>query len=339
MNKSSLIGLFAITLVMLIVVLLLQSKDETISTGNLFVPEVSSNLDDIRSLVLRNGTDQLNIQQESSGDWVLQQAENYLVDTGRLAEFLRTIAAAETIEEKTSKAEYYARLGVEEVSSEGNTTEVVLDWGGGNAAILFGDTQGSYRYARHVDQPTAWLVDADVNLSLDISAWLNTELIDIDAGDVLDVNIMHSDGESVSIIRGDGAGYRLADLPEGRTLKYTSILDPIVSLLSGLNFDQVRAQVVDSEQEAKLADTTTTVKLSDDTNIVFSRFVETFVETEEEVSWFRSEIMPSDQPSTVLSAAELEAFRRAVEGWEFQFAKFKADQFVQTLENLLAPQE
>lgn len=335
MNKSSVIRLLVVTLVMLSIVLVLQKQDETVNTGNLFVPEVSSNLDDIRNLVLRNGTDQLDILRTPTGDWVLEQAGNYLVDTGRLAEFLRAIAASKTIEEKTSKAEYYARLGVESVSSEGDSTEVALDWGGGDAVVLFGNTQGSYRYAREIDQPTSWLVDADINLSLDVSTWLNTELIDIDVSNVLDVTILHSDGESLNISRGDDAGYQLAELPDGRSLKYASILDSVVSLLSGLTFDQVRAHAVDTEQDTKLADTTTTIRLNDDTQFVFSRFVE----TDDEVSWFRLGLLPSDQPSTILSTPEIEAFQLAVVGWEFQFANFKTEQITQRLENLLAPQE
>jgi hypothetical protein len=335
MSKSSLIRLSAVILVMLMLVLVLQNKDEMISNGNLFVPEVDSRLDDIHKLELHNGTDQLLIERNASGDWVLAQAQNYLVDTAQLAVFLRTIASATTIEEKTSKPEYYKRLGVEGVSPEGNTVELTLDWDTGKAAILFGDTLGSYRYARQVDQSTAWLVDADVNISFDATAWLNTELTNIDASDVLEVSIVHNNGESVNIILGDDVSYLLSELPEGRSLKYASILDSIGAALFGLNFDRVRAQS-ESVQTVKPADTTTTFRLSDETQIVSSRYIG---EADEEISWFRLEVTPSDQQSTVLSNAELEGFRRAVDGWEFQFTSFKADQFTQTMENLLAPQE
>lgn len=336
MNKVTLIRLSAIILVMLAAVLVLQNKEETISAGDLFVPEVSSKLDDIDKLEMRSGTDQLIIERNPAGDWVLQQAQSYFVDTAQLAVFLRSIAAAKMIEEKTSKPEYYGRLGVEKVSPEGNTVEVTLDWGAGKTAMLFGNTQGSYRYARQTDQSTAWLVDADVNLSLDTSVWLNTELTNIDPNDVLEVSIVHSDGETLKISRDDDDAYHLSELPEGRVLKYASILDSIGSALSGLNFDQVRRQSSDSEQVVKLADTTTTYWLFDRTQIVFSRFVD---QTDEGISWFRLELAFTDHQPIVPPNAELDAFLRAVDGWEFQFASFKADQLAQTLENLLAPQE
>ena len=335
MNKTTLISLSVAILAMLAVVLVL-GNNEADTTNQLFVPDVSTNLDDITRVEIRNYNDRLTIRRHTNGEWLLEQAQNYFVDADRLTAFLRTISAAQTVEEKTAKPEYYPRLGVEDVSADGASVEVGLFWSNQNSHILFGNARGEYRYARVADQPTAWLIDADLDISLDASDWLASKLVNIMEAEVRKIGIRHHDGEAINIVRGEDGEYQ-TDVPEGRELKYASIVNSFGTALSNLGFDQVQPA---STNETNAV---TTFELSDGYRVVFSRVsAETLGdegEGEEEADWFRIQLPSTDQQTTVLSAAQIETLRLAVEGWEFQFLDFKADQIVRRMEDLLSAVE
>ncbi|MBT5031694.1 MAG: DUF4340 domain-containing protein [Proteobacteria bacterium] len=333
MNKTTLISLSVAILVMLAVVLVLENN-ETETTNQLFVPDMGTNLDDINRVEIRNHTDQLVMRRHTNGEWLLEQAQNYFVDVDRLTVFLRTIAAAQTVEEKTAKPEYYPRLGVEDIVADGASVEVGLFWSNQNNRILFGNAQGEYRYARVADQPTAWLIDADLDFSLDVRNWLASELVNIMETDVLEVSIEHSDGESITVVRGEDGAYQTDDVPEGRELKYSAIVNSFGTALFNLDFDQVRPA---SNSEA---DAVTTFQLSDSVRVVFSRVLANKEDDNEDAAnWFRIQLASTEGQTTVLSATEIEALRKATEGWEFKLSDYKADQIVQRMEDLLSAEE
>ena len=57
-----------------------------------------------------------------AGQWVIAEYKNYPVDTGKLRQLLLSLADARKLEEKTSKAEMYRQLGVEDRSAEAGGT-------------------------------------------------------------------------------------------------------------------------------------------------------------------------------------------------------------------------
>jgi len=333
MNKTILIGLSVTIMVMFAAVLILQD-DEAGTDSELFAPVVSANLDDITRVEIRDNSEKLVMTRGPGGDWLLQQAHNYFVDIDRLTVFLRAISTAQTVEEKTAKPEYYSRLGVDDVSPDGASVEVGLFWADQQIQILFGNTQGSYRFARVSDQPSSWLIDTDSdlssNLSLDATDWLVSELINIMETEVLEVNIEHSDSESITLVRGEDGEYSTDDIPEGRELSYATILNSFGGALFRLDFDQVRSA---SDYEVNAV---TTFHLSDGTRIAFTRVPDG---EEEDVNWFGIAILPTEEQTTVLSAVQMAALEKAVEGWEFQFPAYKADQIVQRMEDLLSAVE
>ena len=268
----------------------------------------------------------------------MEQAQNYFVDVDRLTAFLRTLSAAQTVEEKTAKPEYYPRLGVEDISADGASVEVGLFWSNQNKHILFGNAQGEYRYARVADQPTAWLIDADLNFSLDASGLVS-----------FGVSQYHGDrgAKNQTSSTSDGEVNQLLFVVRMASIKQMMCRKAVnsniasycklrsVQHLFNLDFDQVRP-ASNSETDA-----VTTFQLSDGARVVFSRVSANKEDDSERRCELVQDSVTIDRQgqTTVLSATQAEALRKATEGWEFKLSGYKADQIVQRMEDLLSAVE
>ena len=181
----------------------------------------------------------------AGGHWQLQQMGGYRADWSRLQTLLAALAQASILEPKTDKPEYYARLGVEDITAaDAGGVLVRLGIGDQTKAILIGhQAQGRPgQYVRLQDSPASALVDRRLDVSTELLDWVDSRIVDINASEVAEVEIIHPRGESLLVTRisADETDFDLVGLPQDREIKSSWAVNSMGSVLSMLEMESVR---------------------------------------------------------------------------------------------------
>jgi hypothetical protein len=321
------------TLALVLLVLVAGIYTNTISNngdssdGGLLFPDLKAEINDISQVSISSAGESVTLKSDAD-QWVLAEYKNYPVDTGKLRQLILALADARKLEEKTSKVEMYGRLGVEDTSANSQGTEIRLDTPDSARTLIIGNlAQREYRYARIAGEATSWLIDQNPTLPSDLSDWLLPEILNIDSSRIQSVTITHSDGETINIHKEDAAvtDYSVSDVPDGRELRYPSIVDGMAGVVSGLNLEDV----AEASNEAQYDSAATTVfKTFEGLEITIKSAIR------DEKSWIT---VSANQPDA--SSEEAAKINERLSGWTYQIQSYKADQLRRRWDDILKAEE
>lgn len=176
--------------------------------------------------------------------WRVRERHDYEADFARVHDLLRDLARATRVEPRSSKPEWYSRLGVDDPGSSEGSGRVVRFPGSPADGVIIGrsDPASIGRYARLEDSDRVWLIDHDIELAGDVLSWLERAIMDIPASDISAVSIRHSGGETVELRPGDENGelWVVLDVPGDREAAAGWQLHQIADALARLNMEDVR---------------------------------------------------------------------------------------------------
>ena len=311
-------GLFATTLL---------NNDRDVASGGLLFPDLKAQINDISQVSVSKAGESVTMN-NNAGRWVLVESQNYPVDTGKLRKLLLSLADAKKIEEKTSNPELYERLAVGDAAPDSQGTEIRFGGAESQWSIIIGNlAQRKYRYARIPSEAESWLIDQNPTLPRGASGWLLPEILDIDSTKVQSVTITHDDGETIRIDKEDAAvtDFTVADIPEGRELRYASVVDSMAGVLSSLNLEDVAVAT-----DAGEADGSATT--------VFTTFdgLEITIESSlrDEDTWITVHAEHADADSD-----EIRKIEDRLSGWEYRIKSYKADQLRRRWDDILKAEE
>jgi hypothetical protein len=226
--------------------------------GQRLMPDLEKQLNDITALkVVASGDDgTATITREESG-WVVVEKSGYAADAGAIRQFLIRLAEARVLEEKTSNPELYGRLGVGDVGADGGGVQLSLEGLASPRSVIVGDLEtraGRGTYLRLAGGEQSYLVDAELDPPETAVDWLDRNLFDIPADEVLAITVRQDDGELLRIVRGD-VGLEVLDVPEGRSLSSPTAPRSMGGVLKALTFEDVtRAEDFRDEPPAAVAE-------------------------------------------------------------------------------------
>lgn len=348
MNRRSLTLLLGMLAALLVLAGLLSlAQRDAGSDGGLLLPGLRDALNEIDRVVITGpGAAPVATLQQEGGRWVVAERGGYPADVGALRPLLIALAEARIIEETTANPALYARLGVQDLDQpEADGLLVTLARGDtGLGAVLLGDSPAAGQvYARRAGEARSYLVAADLDPGRATSDWLQKPLLDLPADRIATVTINHPDGEVLRLQRDpeDGFGFAVANLPEGRALRWATIADGIGGALGSLALEDVAPlagfTVDDAAGERPL----------DDADAIVSRFETTAGLVIEARAWqvpdgirvrFRAEA--AGDPAAEDAARQLreaEEINQRTAGWLYTLPTFKSEQLVKRLEDLLSP--
>jgi len=247
MSKKHFSGLLLLTFVVAALVLIIPGKtgEESSPAQTFFLPGVAEQVNDIEWLRLTSGggVTIATLKRERMA-WVVEEASGYRVDWTRLKTLLSGLSQAEVVEEKTANPEYYPRLGVENVSMP-DATGVMVEFSGdsGLPALIIGKSaQGrDGQYVRLRDSAESVLIDRRLDVSVERSEWLDSDVIDISNAEVVEVVITHPDGESIKVFKvsADDKNFQLQEIPEGQVKISDWNVNSLAGNLAMLSLDSV----------------------------------------------------------------------------------------------------
>lgn len=250
MMQKRLLSLLLITVAVLGIGLILTQRQQPTVEGRSesgpLVPGLAAALNDVSSIRISKAKGEL-VAELTRGDagWIVANRSNYLADVGKVREYLIKLSESKVREAKTSKPENYARLGVEDVTSE-TATGVAVELGGLKDPVKLivgvssgGGTPGTF--VRRDGEAVSYLVSGDVIPDKEGQNWLAREVIDIASAQVRTVTVTAPDKSVLKLSKTDPTAfnYSVENVPKGRALSSESVGNQTAALLAGLTLEDV----------------------------------------------------------------------------------------------------
>lgn len=315
-----------------------QTSRDGVGTAGELLPGFSESVNDVdRFVAVAAGETVVATLERDAQGWTVLELSGYPADIDTVRAVLAGLAQARLIENKTANPDYYSRLGVEDVALD-DASGIRLDLSAGEQSwsLIIGNEapdRGGF-YLRQADAEGSVLADFDENVPEDAIAWADSRVIDILAGEVAEVRIVHPDGDTVTARKtsADESDFTLVELPEGRELVSAWSINSLGSGLSTLDFESVELLASAEELDWQEAVEIRTVLFSGLT-------VDAQLLRVEDRNLLKLQASAPYAEAAGEESAELRAsvdkINQRVEGWVYQVPAGKADALVKRLEDLL----
>lgn len=248
MSRKHFSGLLVAVVVVLIAVFaLLPSRTGQIDQpSDLLLPDLAARINDVDQLrVSVAGGEVVATLERGETQWTIAELHGYPADWAKLRGVLAALAQARVLEEKTANPEFHDRLGVEDIGGEAASGVLLtLRVDGAGQGIIIGDTAGqrSGRYLRRADSPLSVLADFEAEVPREALGWAATEVADLAADNVAEVEIIHPDRDRILVRKAtaDDTDYTLDNLPPGRELQSSWSANALGGVLASLVMEDVR---------------------------------------------------------------------------------------------------
>ncbi|HXH03107.1 MAG TPA: DUF4340 domain-containing protein [Candidatus Competibacteraceae bacterium] len=308
----------------------------TPATVQVFAAELAARLDKIEQVRLIKAGNQTVVTLERTGqDWRVAERHGYPADVERLRTLLRGLAEARVLEAKTSSAEWYERLGVEDVA--GNQAKgLLLEVSGGGEPwrVIIGQAgaQGGH-YVRRPEDKQSWLIALDASPASELKSWLAPQILDIAAERVREVQVEGDDG--FRLLRQADAGdatFKLEPMPEGRELAYPGAAAQPARTLTNLRLDDVLPAAEAGEPDAA---SLRRVRYLTRDGLVLQ--VEGWQKDGRHLARFQVSAEPADGQEGAAVKAEAEQLTQRLRDWVYVLPSYTQDNLLARLDSLLAP--
>jgi hypothetical protein len=227
-----------------------QSGQASPDMGKL-LPDLGAKASSASSLTLTQGTSTLELR-KVEGSWVVPAKSNFPARLQSVSDLVSGLANARVLEQKTSRPELYAKIGVEDPAQPGAKSTLVklADTGGaplasvivGNAASAPGSAR---RFVRLEGQPQSVMVSGNIETSPQFLSWVDSEVVQIPSSrmSMASFTVPSSTEKVTTTLRRTDAEnntYVIDNLPENRKVKDEYAPSRAAQCLAFVNFEDVR---------------------------------------------------------------------------------------------------
>lgn len=356
--KRSFLSLAALTAIAVLALLFVpqDTLQESSALNELLVADVSKQINEVdRVEVVAPGNTTVASMVRTDAGWQLEQMGGYHANWQKLQSLLAAVAQAKVVAVKTDKPEYYSRLGVEDIE-QGAAGNVLLNIGVGdrNSGILIGHaTQGRPgQFVRLQDQEASVEIDRKLEVSMQLSDWVDTSIIDINQSEVAEVEIIHPGGERLLVTRisADQTDFDLVGMPEGREVQSSWSVNSLGSVLSMLELESVQAaEELNWAEATKLrllmfsgVEVLAEILAVEDSYLMSlhaSHPAANVINTGKPTDSVTTEQQAIDKRAAEDIANRVERINLKVDGWVYGISKQKYDAMNSRLEDVLKPVE
>lgn len=250
MMRKRLISLILITIAVLGIGLFLTQRQQPLSEGQAepgpLIAGLNDAINEVNTLKISGAKDQLIAElAKQDGAWVVVNRHGYPADFAKIREYLIKLADAGIREVKTSKAENYGLLGVEDLSND-DAKGLGVELGGGKLAakLIVGISAGTGTpgtFVRKQGEAQTLLVSGDLVPERESSNWMAKEILDLPSSQVLSVAVTAPDKSVLKLDKVDpnAFNYTVYGIPKGRQLSSDSAGNLIAGSLASLALEDV----------------------------------------------------------------------------------------------------
>jgi hypothetical protein len=352
--KSNKLIILALVTVAVIFAATMMSRHRAPTTSvekQTLFPGLLEKVNDVNSLSLTKYNQSLTLSQIEN-KWGIEQADNYPADFGKVRETVIAVADLMILAEKTSNADFYEKLGVEDPAMEDASSlqlSLLDSTGNSMAKLIVGNARHSKSpgdkdglYVRLPDSKTALLVQGRLNVSADVKDWFTRELFSIDASRIKNINIVHADASTVKLSREqDIDDFIVEDLPDGMEMQSNVVISRMGTILEDIFVDNVMKleKLTGSEQTTVTIHTfdglVITITSAEIDGINYSGFSFAASESTSDTSAEESEDEVSGTDKKPKPAEEAKTLNSLMSGWAYAIPSFKHELFTRKADQLI----
>jgi hypothetical protein len=324
-------------------------RTEAVVIGQPVFPGIAQRLAEARSIEIRRHDGALTLAL-TDGVWGLAERGGFPVRPDRVRELFAGLAELRLIEERTGNPELFSRLGLEDVTVAGGTSQL-LTVKDGQGRVLAEAVLGRRRvrtagnlpeaiYIRRPGENRTYLAEGQLRADNDPMLWIEREILDIRRQRIASATTQRAGAAPVRAVRrsADLEAAELEGMAEGFSADQAKV-DDLPRALEWLTLNDVRPA-------ASLAGTEA---LGEARFTTFDGLTVTFrlVGAEEKrwalisASWADPGARPENPPAEIKTAedakAEAEALTRRLSPWAFQLVDWKTDILLYRPEDVAAP--
>ena len=233
----------------------------------LLFPKLGGRINDVDEIDIQGKGKSLNLVKKGD-DWNIRQAGGYPALFTKVKPVIIGISDLRVLDKKTSNPELYPRLGVEDPGGKrAESYLVTLKSGSGDLASLIvghrrkssapGGSEGLY--VRLPGQATSLLVEGNVDISSDVTDWIERTLFNIAADRIKSIGINHPGEDELVLSRDSDVGkFTIKDLPKGKEPESDVILSRMQTLLENFFIRNIKSRESVQFPEAKVVTTVRT---------------------------------------------------------------------------------
>ncbi|HEY3778464.1 MAG TPA: DUF4340 domain-containing protein [Rhizomicrobium sp.] len=338
-NLAVLAAIAAVMVVFAIFALLRQSAEVAPHyQPESFLPGLASHVREIAHIRLASKAGVVDVQFKPEKGWVVASHDDYPASFDRVRETIVGLAALQTLEPKTARADWLHYLDLAS-PPKGNGVAVTLQNGQGRtiAAVVtgknidIGDPSGAVGlFVRRANSDQSWLARSVFQPKTDVGQWLDKQVMDVDLARVQQVDIDPAEGASYEVRRDkpNVADLALVNIPKGRELSYSGAADNIAGAVSGFTFDDVRPA-----REFDFSDGAHVARMVAHT---FDGLIVT-VRTLQKGQDYWATVSAEGQPGKPQAQQQARTIDARASGWAYKLPAYKGRQLMNTLEDLLKP--
>jgi hypothetical protein len=304
--------------------------------GGELLPELIDKVNTIAGIEVRHQGRSMRLKRED-GSWRVLPS-GYAVKPRKLQETLVGLIRLNKLEPRTSKADKYAILQVEDAGGAASKSRHVLlrdEAGKEVGSVLLGKAATGYtsgaeaaQYVRLGGEAQSWLVKGSVSAGAEYKDWVDTTVVQINTGEVKSVTITQADGEMLELLKTGKTAqghdqFTVQGLPEGIKVKDDLTVRYAATDLANVEFVGVRKAKPGGEVVARaMLETDKGLKVAYE------------MTREGEENWLSVSLLAAGE-----DAEGAEKLKATVEGWDFAIADYKAKQFRKRLSDVLDMQQ
>jgi hypothetical protein len=268
--------------------------------------------------------------------WVLPERSNYPASFDLVRRTLVGLAALQTIEPKTARAEWLHYVSLDAPPVGDGIAITVRDEKGRVLAALItgksaeiGDTSGATGlFVRRPDETQSWLVRSVLDPRSSLSDWIEKSVMDVDRARIQEVDVTPATGRAFVVRRQKPSDpdFALSPLPKGKSVSDPTVPDGVAAAITGFGFDDVRA----AGELTAPAGTRLVTK-------TFDGLIVTVDVQRQGADYWATISAAALDPAKPDAAKEAAAINARASGWAYKLPAYKGQLFMTTLDNLLQP--
>jgi len=216
-----------------------------------FLPGLLDQINKTTTLQIKTKDGEIVIARKGDG-WIAQSLDNYPAKSDAVKQALVELASLKIVEAKTTKADKYAQIGVDDVSGPTAKGHLVTAIDAENkriVSVIIGNEHAtksagaSRHYVRKAGDAGAYLVDGELSISDKANDWLDTSVVDLPVERVHQVTVVPQADTPITVSKASPEVqlYDLTNVPDGFEVKARATVSSIGGILLDARFDKVIA--------------------------------------------------------------------------------------------------
>lgn len=242
-----------------------------VASGAKLLPYFKTDVARTQTVTLKQGGQSIVLERKGEA-WSIKDRGGFPVQGAKIGTLLAKLEDAQLVDRKTRNPERFAVLELEDPAAKDAKSRVLTiadDKGrpiadlivGKRSTEQFGAGKGG-TYVRRPGENDTWLVNTEIDVNPAVNQWVDTSIFEAEIAKVARVSSEAAGQPKLVVEREAGKpankdGYKLADMPAGRKLKYDYALEDIVNAFARVEFEDMRkppaATPADAATPASLA--------------------------------------------------------------------------------------